>query len=163
MKIIVTSGKIKKKVLVDNRFYNRLTKHKWYYDRRYVVAAINGRNVLMHRMILEMSGESMKGLVTDHINHDTLDNRLENLRSCTQRQNCMNRFSHKGSSSVYKGVCKRINHDSPGVRWHAQIIVDGIRKHLGYYDTEVEAAEEYNTAALHHFGEFSCLNKMRIV
>ncbi|MGB8225832.1 MAG: HNH endonuclease signature motif containing protein [Sedimentisphaerales bacterium] len=32
-----------------------------------------------------------EGMVVDHINHDGFDNRRENLRICTQRQNTLNR------------------------------------------------------------------------
>src|SRR5690349_19592242 len=41
---------------------------------------------------------------TDHINHDGLDNRRENLRSVTAAQNGWNTRSSRGTSSKYKGV-----------------------------------------------------------
>ncbi|MGA2914772.1 MAG: HNH endonuclease [Sedimentisphaerales bacterium] len=43
-----------------------------------------------------------KGMVVDHINHDGFDNRRENLRICTQRQNTLNR-KYK-SNTGFQGV-----------------------------------------------------------
>lgn len=54
----------------------------------YVEADIRHRKVALHRWILDAPDE----LVVDHINHDTLDNRLENLRLLTAAQNVQSRI-----------------------------------------------------------------------
>lgn len=106
-------------------------------------------SVVMHRLIMN----TPKGKVTDHINGNTLDNRRENLRICTQAENLMNKQKTYGKSS-YKGV---IPH---GHRWVAIIGINGKRLHLGYFSTEVDAAKAYNIAARFCFGSFAKFNKI---
>lgn len=59
-----------------------------------------------------------------------------------------------GSTSKFKGVSRHSQRD----KWVAQIVVLGRHIYLGLFDDEVEAAETYDRAARHHFGEFACLN-----
>lgn len=50
------------------------------------------RQFRVHRLVMEaFVGVRPDGLVTDHINHDKSDNRLENLRYVTQRENLATR------------------------------------------------------------------------
>jgi len=96
-------------------------------------------------------------MMVDHINHDTLDNRRENLRLCDNRQNQGNRNkSSRPASSKYKGVCwyKR---DS---LWIATMKQNRKTVNLGRFGTEEEAAIAYNKAALDFFGEFAKLNEV---
>ena len=80
--------------LVDDRDFEYISQWKWgawwnpetgsFYARR------NYRNIktyLMHRVI----ANTPKGMICDHINHDTLDNRRCNLRNVTPSQSNMNR------------------------------------------------------------------------
>jgi hypothetical protein len=114
------------------------------------------RQIQMHRVVLELSGHDIAGFCVDHINHDTLDNRLRNLRLATNQENARNQRKHlhcngKQLTSAYKGVCwsKSAN------KWEARIKINRKRKTLGYFDSELEAAEAYETAAALHFGEFA--------
>lgn len=79
----------------------------------------------------------------------------ENCRWVTHRDNSRNRRNKSNSLSGFKGVHR--NHSS-GKPWHARLHIDGKSKHIGYFNTEEEAAHAYDRAALEHFGEFARLN-----
>lgn len=90
-----------------------------------------------------------KKLTCDHINHIRDDNRLENLRVVTYRENNSNR---KGSgTSIFTGVCfyKRVG------KYIAFINIKGVNKYLGYFDCELEASKYYQDA-------LSCVNENRL-
>ena len=71
----------------------------------------------------------------DHINRNSLDNRLDNLRWVSSSQNKANRGKFKNTSSTFIGVSfhKRYN------KWSSYIIIDYKNKHLGRFNTEIEA------------------------
>jgi hypothetical protein len=71
----------------------------------------------------------------DHINRNSLDNRVENLRWATRSQNTANRVKFKNSSSIYKGV----SFYKPSNKWNSYICKDNKLKHLGRFNTELEA------------------------
>ena len=71
----------------------------------------------------------------DHINGIRDDNRLENLRWVSGSQNCRNKKKRANCSSQYKGVGWNKNNK----KWEAQITINKTRKHLGYFNTELEA------------------------
>ncbi len=96
-----------------------------------------------------------EGTVTDHINHDAMDNRSANLRAATKTQNLYNRKKFPNStSSKYKGVSwvKRNR------KWLASITLKNKKIHLGCFRDEIEAAKAYDRAAIKYHGEFACLN-----
>jgi hypothetical protein len=94
----------------------------------------------LHRWLLD----APKGLEVDHINHETLDNRLSNLRMVTKKENQQNRRSanSNNNSSGLRGVW----FDKRNQKWRAHAKLDGRKVHIGYYDTMEEAniaATEY--------------------
>jgi len=147
--------------LIDEEDFENLCHLKWGFDGRYAYARekikhLDGseiqKKIYLHRCIMK----TPKGLDTDHINGDKLDNRRENLRITTRSQNNMNQRKTRGSS-IYKGVCWFKLRS----KWKAEIKLNGKRKHLGLFDTEYEAAMAYNEAAKERFSEFAKLNEIK--
>ena len=95
-----------------------------------------------------------KGMVIDHINHNGLDNRRENLRICTNAENQRNRGKQKNNTSGYKGVDWRKDHK----KWRARINKDNKTIHIGYYNIIEEAARAYDAKAKELHGKYAQLN-----
>ncbi len=92
----------------------------------------------------------------DHIDGDRANNHYENLRYATCSENNRNAKKHSNSSSIYKGVCWY----EPYKKWYARCMVDRKRTHLGYFETEREAGEAYNAAAVDLHKNFAKLNML---
>ncbi len=85
----------------------------------------------------------------DHINHDGLDNRRENLREVTPSENSRNRRSKVfGGRSKYKGVFW----GKESQKWEAIITKSSIKTIIGTFDTELEAAKAYDAEATAFWG-----------
>jgi len=108
-------------------------------------------SVLMHRFIMN----APKGVLVDHWNGNSLDNRRENLRLCTNRQNTQNSRLHKNNKTGFKGVIwlQRYRKYQANIR-----IGDKQDLYLGRFDTPEEAAHAYDEAARKHHREFAYLN-----
>ena len=87
-----------------------------------------------------------------HKNRINLDNRYENLRIITQKENSYNRTKNITSNNKYKGVIKR------GNKYIATVTKDGKRHEIGGFETEEDAANAYDMMAQELFGEFAGLN-----
>lgn len=109
--------------------------------------------VKMHNVILPADN----GLEVDHIDHDGLNNRRENLRPGSHTQNSQNRRKPKHAmTSRFKGVH---HHSGRSKQFRAGIQVHGKYIDLGLFDREIDAARAYNEAAKKYFGEFAELNE----
>ena len=103
--------------------------------------------IRIHRFILDCN----KNDVVDHINGNTLDNRKQNLRICSQQQNTMNNSNiRSNNTSGYKGV----TWDKSKNKWTAQITVNYKNIHLGRYDKIEDAIKERQKAEIKYFGEY---------
>ena len=115
-------------------------------SRGYFHGTILYSSLRAHRVIWAMHhGEWPKGEI-DHINHDKTDNRADNLRVVSHKQNLRNRSLHKNSSSGFTGV---VWHKSRG-KWRAQIGVNGVTKYLGLFETIDDAIAARKAADSKH-------------
>lgn len=131
------------RTLIDLEDIEKVKDKKWnIHHNGYVM---NG-TTLFHRFIMDCPDD----MVVDHINHNRLDNRKENLRICTKHQNDMNKKILPNNTSGITGVSwdKRKN------KWRARIKYNQKEIHLGYFNTKEEAAEARKQAELEYFGEY---------
>jgi hypothetical protein len=156
-KIPLTQGKF---AMVDPEDYGRLAGYKWFAMRSRrgfyavrMVKAKNGRRkkIRMHRRIFDVPEDKL----IDHINHNGLDNRKENLRIATNMQNSWNKRKQRGDySSQYKGVswAMRVG------KWHTEIYCRGKKIFIGYFDDQISAARAYDARATELYGDYATLN-----
>ena len=103
------------------------------------------RRYLAHRLAwLFGHGEDPGCKLVDHINGDSLDNRLCNLRLVTGTQNMWN--IHNAQSLSKSGTRGTYQHRQTG-NWIAEISVNGKKRHLGVFSAQSEAAAAYQQAA----------------
>lgn len=122
-------------------------------NRGYRHGKINGVHYLAHRVIWKMVYGADPDTI-DHINGKRSDNRIVNLRDCTNAENCRN-YEKPHGSSKYRGV-SWVTRDRV---WVAQISYGlGRKRRLGNHKSEVQAAIAYDDAAIELHGEFAVLN-----
>lgn len=143
---------------VDAKHFDNLSKYRWYKNKNGYACRRSSRGgvvktVWIHR---EVKGNPNKHFKIDHINGEKLDNRLSNLRLCTQQQNSCNRKIGKNNTSGYKGVYRRFDDK----KWVASITYKGKILYLGSFEDITEAVNRYNSKALELHGEFALVNKL---
>lgn len=84
--------------------------------------------------------------VVDHVNGDRTDNRIENLRSVSQRQNAMNSSMSKNNTSGFCGVYW----SSHWKRWKAVIGSNYHRKHIATSECIAVAVIARHLAEIEH-------------
>lgn len=154
--IIVNSERWgEKRILVDDEDYESLNQYKWYiYKGGHTFYAGRWPHIIMHRVLL---GVTDRRRLVDHIDRNGLNNQRSNIRACNYSENSMNSKPEAGSTSRFRGI----TFDATRKRkWRVRIAKQGIRKFIGHFETEEEAALAYNEAAIIIHGEFASLNKV---
>lgn len=105
---------------------------------------------MLHRYIMD----APKGMVVDHINHDTLNNTRENLRVCTPRENRINSELDSANKTGKTGVFYDTALKHP--KWSATVKLEDKRIYLGYFDTFEDAVKAREDAENKYYGEFIC-------
>jgi len=103
-----------------------------------------------HRVVFLMHHGYLPKYI-DHIDGDKLNNKVENLRPCTNSENAMNQ---KISSRNSLGV-KNVSFHKPLKKYKVQIQLDGKDIHIGYFDDLKVAELEAKNARQKYFGNFS--------
>lgn len=145
--------------IVDKNNYKRLSRWRWravnscdghYYAGRTEQGRKNGEahNISMSRVICGLSRKNPRE--ADHINRNTLDNRIANLRVVSHRQNRLNSKTRKDCKSGLKGV----GEFKKTGKFVARITVHGKLKSLGYFDTPEAAHAAYCNASHIYHGEY---------
>lgn len=107
----------------------------------YIRIFINMKSYLAHRLAFIYVNGNVQKIDVDHINGDRSDNRMANLREATRSVNIQNLKKAKSDnkSSGLLGAC----YDAKAGKYRSAITLDGMRKHLGYYDTAEKAHSVY--------------------
>jgi len=155
-KIKLTKGKC---AIVDDADYEELSKYKWHanvsrrtsYASRVIKRNGKETKIQMHREILGLGNPR---IFVDHKDGNGLNNQRDNLRTCTPKENTLNRRSREGRASKYKGVWW----DKRKKKWAVTIGINNRSNWLGVFDNEDEAAIVYDNAALKHYGAFAFVN-----
>jgi len=104
-------------VLLDDEDYERLPKTGWYLSRKekhnpntdYAVHDVYGK---MHRWVLGIKPNEQENKVVDHINHNGLDNRKENLQLVSTSQNKRNITTQYPNKLHYTGISLETNRNN---------------------------------------------------
>lgn len=147
-----------KEVIFDDSMREVVESHRWYlnwtrskknpnfyaqihfYDSDKYKLGLRGQTgILAHHVVM---GKPIKGFQVDHINGDSLDNRRENLRIVTPRQNAQNKNYHRGEKakqSKYIGV----NWDKSRSKWVSYAYKDHKHYFVGRFSSEEAAFNAY--------------------
>lgn len=111
----------------------------------YVIVTISKdgirKDYRLHRLIAEHFIDNPDNLpIIDHIDGNKSNNEISNLRWATQQTNCQNRKKRENTTSIFKGVYFY----KPTKKWKSNIKINSKSIHIGYFDTEIEAAFAYN-------------------
>ena len=117
----------------------------------YIHTMINYKSYPCHRLAwLYIHGEFPKDFI-DHKNGVRNDNRIENLRECSNWLNQLNTGYQKNNTSGYKGV----SYHYPNKKWRVYVSSGKSKRHiLGYFNTALEGHLAYENFCKINHGEF---------
>lgn len=155
--------------IVSDEDFEKIAQYRWFCQvatdgLKYASRSVNFkdsegkrtcRSIQMHHMILPKKD----GFRVDHRNRNGLDNRRENLRYATNRQNRANSKVNKDNRAGLKGVSYRPE-KSKCNPWYAAIAtgIKNKKRHLGCFPTSEQAHAAYCAAATKEYGEFARFN-----
>jgi HNH endonuclease len=120
-------------------------------NRGYYMVGLNNKDYGVHRIIYFMFNGYFPEFV-DHKDGNKFNNKIENLRPATMRENNLNVKTKISNTSRYKNVCW----NKEKQKWHVKIRHDGKNKHFGYY-YDIEIAKFIaETMRNKYHGKFAC-------
>lgn len=110
-----------------------------------------GRTYKRSRVIFRMAHGRWPEPSVDHVNGNSLDDRLDNLRECSHSQNSVNsRDKLRKKHDLPRGV-----YETKQGKFMARLTVNGQSLSLGVYASSDEAKQVYQKARKETFGEFA--------
>ena len=92
----------------------------------------------------------------DHIDRDSLNNHLSNLRYATHSENNQNVSIKSNNTSGVAGV----SWNKQRKKWQAYIKLNYIKKNLGYFVNKDDAITARTNAEILYFGDFRAVNQI---
>jgi hypothetical protein len=145
IEIIITNyrGVPVDRTIVDSDVYPSIKKYRWHRhynvstDSYYAVSSQRSKGIKSTLILSRVIMNCPENKMIDHINHDTMDNRKNNLRVVGNNQNQQNlKGPKKNNESGFLGVHW---HSHRGM-WKGQVTVNRKRCHAGYFDCAIDAA-----------------------
>ena len=142
-------------VLIDYEMYQIISKFTWHIRKdkqthyAFTNIKIGSKNfgLSMHRLLTGISSSQV-----DHKNRNGLDNRLENLRYASKKENSYNRV--RKNALGFRGVYK----PKGSKNYSFQIQKDGKRYYKHGFKTIEDAAKSYDIKSRELHGEFGIRN-----
>ena len=131
-------GKLIRKVRTANRVNVGDVAGSLHKSSGYYLVSIDGKRFNVSRIVYAMHFGDPGDKQIDHVNQIKTDDRIENLRLVTQKENLRNQPNRKNNSSGITGVfwCKKSQ------KWRVMICVDGKLIHCGFFNHLGAAAVE---------------------
>ena len=82
------------RAIIDLDDIDKVKDIRWLFDGRYVRSS--NKKIKLHRFVID----APKNKIIDHINHNVLDNRKNNLRICTQNDNAKNKSKKTSRNKI---------------------------------------------------------------
>lgn len=146
-------------IIDDNIWYEIKPINRCIISRgRYLRLTIDNKKITLHKYLMLKYGgytkDDLRDKVIDHINRNSLDNRLENLRVLTYSDNNKNRDTN--SKTGYRGIYKI------GFKYQAKFTLEGKAFYSKLYDNINNAILKYNYFVLKYDkGDILILNKLK--
>lgn len=116
----------------------------------YISICIEKKIYQAHRLVWLYIHGSWPEKHLDHMNNIRSDNRICNLRECSDVQNSQNRSKQSNNSSGYKGVLWHKRDQ----KWQARAMINGKQYHIGQFDDPKKASEAYQKFCQENYKDF---------
>lgn len=103
----------------------------------YRVTSVKNKFMSVHRLAWILYYKLFPDGIIDHINGNRDDNRFENLRLVDAKENTRNTYKTRNGRLFGCHFCHYTK------KWRAQIKINGKKKHLGRFNTELEAHKRF--------------------
>lgn len=133
----------KARAIIDLDDVEKCSLYKWVIRTDgYVSTKFNGKGIKLHRFI----ANTPKGMHTDHINRNKLDNRKSNLKICSQKENNKNKNTYKNNNTGKRGVELKEN------RYVVYLTYNGVKHYIGSFGDFNEAVKVREKAEIQYHG-----------
>ena len=120
------------------------------HSKVYWVISINGKKHKRSRLMFLYVNDRFPSPCVDHINGNSLDDKIQNLREASLLENAWNHKKRKRRIDLPMGVRSMANG-----KFQARISCQGKQLHLGVFDNPEEAKQMYELKRKELYGQFA--------